>query len=72
MRDFSSSGVSSGRSIICSDCDGSFLERLTDPDRTVRLPSAFDSTSAEELLGANPPNRISCVLSTMISAPSLP
>ena len=54
-KDLSSSGVSNGRSIIWSDCDGSFLLRLTDPLMTVRLPSALDNVSAELLLGAKPP-----------------
>ena len=45
----------SGRSIICKDWLGSFLLRETEPDITVRLPIAFDSTSAELLLGAKPP-----------------
>ena len=70
--DFNSSGVRSGRSIICKDSDGSFLLLETEPDMTVRLPSAFDKVSAEELFGAKPPNKVICVLSTMISPPSLP
>ena len=69
---FSSSGVISGRSIICKLSDGSFLPLLTDPDNTVRLPRALDSVSADVLFGANPPKIVSCVLSTMISAPSFP
>ena len=48
--------------IVCSDCDGSFLLRLTEPDMTVRLPRALDSVSAELLLGAKPPTMVSCVL----------
>ena len=48
--------------IVCSDCDGSFLLRLTEPDMTVRLPRALDSVSAELLLGAKPPKMVSCVL----------
>ena len=63
---FNSSGVISGRSIICKDCEGSFFPRLTEPDMTVRLPNAFESTSAEEELGANPPKMVSWVLSMMI------
>ena len=55
----SSSGVSSGRSIIWSDCDGSFLLLLTDPLITVRLPSALESVSAELLFGAKPPKMVS-------------
>ena len=65
-KDFNSSGVRSGRSIICRDSDGSFLLLDTEPDITVRLPSALDSVSAEELFGAKPPNSVICVLSTMI------
>ena len=44
--DFSSSGVMSGRSIICKLWLGSFLLLLTEPDNTVRLPSALESCSA--------------------------
>lgn len=61
--DFSSSGVSSGRSIICRLWLGSFFPRLTDPDRTVRFPSALDSTSAVWLFGAKPPKMVSWQLS---------
>lgn len=50
--DFNSSGVMSGRSIICRDWLGAFLLLDTEPDITVRLPRALDSTSAEPLLGA--------------------
>ena len=46
--------------------------RFTDPDCTVLLPRALDSTCADSLLGAKPPNTVSCVLSVMISQPSLP
>ena len=42
---------------------GSFFPRLTDPDRTVRFPSALDSTSAVWLLGAKPPKMVSWQLS---------
>ena len=68
---FNSSGVMSGRSIICMDWLGSFLLLDTEPDSTVRLPSALDMTSAVLLLGAKPPNSVTCVLSTIMSAPSL-
>lgn len=44
----------------------------TEPDITVRLPRALDSVSADELFGAKPPNNVICVLSTIISPPSLP
>ena len=44
--DFNSSGVISGRSIICKLWLGSFLPRLTEPDSTVRLPSDLKSCSA--------------------------
>ena len=64
---FNSSGVISGRSIICSDSDGSFLLLDTEPDITVRLPSALDKVSAEVLCGANPPKIVSWVLSTIWS-----
>lgn len=57
--DFSSSGVRRARSIIWRDWLGSFLPRLTEPDRTVRLPRALDSTSAVWLLGAKPPKMVS-------------
>ena len=33
--------------------------KLTEPDITVRLPRALESTSAEELFGAKPPNIVS-------------
>ena len=45
---------------------------LTEPERTVRLPRALDSTSAVWLLGAKPPKMVSWQLSVRISAPSLP
>ena len=48
-RDFNSSGVINGLSIICKDCDGSFLLLLTEPVITVLLPSAFDNISAEQI-----------------------
>ena len=57
-RDFSSSGVIKGRSIICKDWDGWSLLLLTEPDITVRLPRDFDNISADELFGAKPPNSI--------------
>ena len=57
--DFSSSGVMRGRSIICKFWLGSFLPRLTEPLRTVRLPSALDNTSAVWELGAKPPKMVS-------------
>ena len=69
---FNSSGVISGRSIICKDSDGSFLLLDTEPDITVQLPRALERVSAEVLWGANPPKMVSWVLSMMISAPSLP
>ena len=69
--DFSSSGVISGRSIICKDSDGSFLLRLTEPLMTVLEPRALDSVSTEVLCGANPPKMVSWLLSMIISAPSL-
>ena len=69
---FNSSAVISGRSIICSDLLGSFLLFEMLPLMTVRLPRAFDNTSAVCELGAKPPKIVSCVLSVMISAPSLP
>lgn len=50
----------------------SFFPRLIEPLRTVRLPSALDSTSAVWLLGAKPPKMVSWQLSVRISAPSLP
>ena len=70
--DFSSSAVMRGRSIICKLWLGSFFPLLMEPDRTVRLPRALESTSAVWLLGAKPPKIVSCTLSWMISAPSLP
>ena len=69
---FNSSGVIKARSTICKDCEGLSFPLLIEPDMTVRLPSAFDRVSADELFGAKPPNSVICVLSTMISAPSLP
>ena len=70
--DFSSSGVIKGRSIICKLWLGSFLLLLTEPDNTVRLPSALESCSAVWLLGAKPPKMVSWQLSVNISAPSRP
>ena len=64
--DFNSSGVISGRSVICNDCEGSFLPRLTEPVRTVRFPRALERISAEEEFGAKPPNKVSCVLSMIV------
>ena len=69
---FSSSAVMSGRSIICRLSLGLSLLRLTEPERTVLLPRAFERTSAVCEFGARPPKIVSCTLSTMISAPSLP
>ena len=71
-KDFSSSGVISGRSVICNDCDGSFLPLLTEPVRTVRFPRALERISAEEEFGAKPPNKVSWVLSMIMSALSFP
>ena len=45
---------------------------LTEPVKTVRLPSALESVSAVWLLGAKPPKIVSWQLSPIISAPSLP
>ena len=70
--DFSSSGVISGRSIICKLWDGSFFPRLMEPLITVRLPRALDSSTAVWLAGAKPPKMFTWQLSTMISEPSLP
>ena len=44
--DFSSSGDMSGRSIICSDWESSFLPLVTVPDRTVLLPRFPESVFA--------------------------
>ena len=54
----SSSGIMSGRSIICKLWDGSFLPLEMLPLMTVRLPSALLSTSAVWLLGAKPPKMV--------------
>ena len=70
--DFSSSGVIRGRSIICRDWDPLSFPLLTDPLCTVRLPRDLLITWAVSLLGAKPPKMVTWVLSTMISAPSLP
>ena len=69
-RAFSSSALMSGLDAICRDWVGSFLDLLTVPTCSVRLPIARDSVSADVLFGAKPPNIINCVLSTMMSAPS--
>ena len=44
--DFNSSGVISGRSIICKLWLGSVFPLLTEPLSTVRLPSDLESCSA--------------------------
>ena len=48
---FNSSGVIKARSTICKDCEGLSFPLLIEPDMTVRLPSAFDRVSADELFG---------------------
>ena len=50
-----SSAVISGRSIICSDWDGSFLLRLTEPERTVESTEAIACSPA---LSAAPANHL--------------
>ena len=61
--DLSSSGVMSRRPIICILRELLSLPLLTEPERTVRLPRALDSTSAVWLLGAKPPKMVSWQLS---------
>lgn len=69
--DFNSSGVMSGRSIICKDWLLS-LPWLTEPESTVRLPRAAERASAVLLWGEKPPKIVSWQLSHIISAPSFP
>ena len=61
---FNSSGVMSGRSIICKLWDGSFFPRLMEPLITVRLPRALDSSTAVWLAGAKPPKMFTCRIYT--------
>ncbi len=56
-------GRQSGLSAICKDWLFESLLLVTEPERTVRLPRALDSTSAVWLLGAKPPKMVSWQLS---------